>query len=117
VNADDAAALERVRKLIARFAGADEDLLQNRPLFHVRRRRFAIFNGEDSPPRKRWEGCGRSLHFLADPAEADALRADPRFRPSPHHGNRGWLMVRLDKGTDWDEIAELLDSAYRQLPR
>jgi predicted DNA-binding protein (MmcQ/YjbR family) len=114
--ADDGPTLERIRAICLSFAGAEEDLLQNRPLFHVRRRRFAIFNGEDSPPRPRWDGCGRSLHFLADPAEADALRADLRFQPSPHHGNRGWLMIRLRADTDWKEIAELLESAYRQVP-
>jgi predicted DNA-binding protein (MmcQ/YjbR family) len=56
------------------------------------------------------------LHFLADPAEADALRADRRFSPSPHHGDRGWFALRLDAGdVDWDEVTELLDSAYAQV--
>ena len=59
----------------------------------------------------------RSLHFLADPLEIDALRQDRRFRSSPHHGDRGWLAIALDDlaVVDWDEIAELLESGYRQV--
>lgn len=57
----------------------------------------------------------RSLHFLADPLEIDALRQDRRFRSSPHHGDRGWLAIALDDLADWDEIAELLESGYRQV--
>ena len=85
-------------------------------MFHVRRRRFAIFNGASSPPRKRWDGAGRSLHFLADPLEYDALRADARFSPSPHHGARRWLMIRT-ADLDDDGLRELLTSAYRQVAR
>jgi predicted DNA-binding protein (MmcQ/YjbR family) len=113
---DDAVVLSRVRRICLGFAGAEEGELQDRPLFHVRRRRFAIFNGSGSPPRARWAHSGRSLHFLADPLELDALRADRRFAPSPHHGDRGWMAVRLDRGdVDWTEVAELLDAAYRQV--
>jgi len=74
----DDLALGRIRAICLGFGGgAEESELQNRPLFHVRRRRFA---------------------------------------PSPHHGGRGWLALRLDRGDlDWDEIAELLESAYRQV--
>jgi predicted DNA-binding protein (MmcQ/YjbR family) len=80
----------------------------------VGRRRFALFNGEGSPPRPRWRDAGRSLHFLADPLEIDALRQDARFRPSPHHGDRGWMSLVLAGEVDWTEVAELLDAAYRQ---
>jgi predicted DNA-binding protein (MmcQ/YjbR family) len=95
--------------------GADEGELQDRPLFRVGRRRFAIFNGETSPARPRWSQSGRSLHFAAEPLELEALRQDGRFTVSPHHGDRGWLALRLDNpnDADWAEIAELLESAYR----
>jgi len=115
----DSIALERVRRICIGFAGAEEAELQNRPLFRVRKRRFALFNGAGSPPRPRWSSSGRSLHFLTDPLEVEALRQDRRFAPSPHHGERGWMALRLDaQDVDWDEVAELLESAYRQvLPR
>jgi predicted DNA-binding protein (MmcQ/YjbR family) len=112
----DIAALDRIRTICLRLPGADEADLQGRPLFRVGRRRFALFNGRSSPRRPRWNNSGRSLHFLPDPLELDALRQDGRFATSPHHGDSGWLAVRLD--TDeigWKELTELLESAYRQV--
>jgi predicted DNA-binding protein (MmcQ/YjbR family) len=107
--------LARVRAICRALPEASEGELQDRPLFHVRRRRFAIFNGDASPPRPRWDGCGRSLHFLADPDEADALRGDERFAASPHHGDRGWFALPIDDDTDWTEVAELLRSAHARV--
>ena len=113
---DDLVALARIRGICAAFEGVEEAQLQDRPLFRVGRRRFAIFNGNGSPPRPRWAGFGRSLHFLADASELDALRQDPRFAPSPHHGDRRWMFLSVDPASiDWSEIAELLDSAFRQV--
>lgn len=116
VTADEAA-LARIRGICNGFEGADEGRLQDRPLFRVGRRRFAIFNGAASPARPRWSAFGRSLHFLTDPHERDALAQDSRFVASPHHGDRGWMAIRLnDNGAvDWDEVHELLDAAYRQV--
>ena len=113
----DEAVLGRIRAICGSFAGADEGELQDRPLFRVGRRRFAIFNGATSDQRARWADSGRSLHVLADPLELDALRHDDRFVPSPHHGTRGWLALRIEDvgSADWTEIAELLESAHRQV--
>lgn len=114
----DQEVLDRVRLICTRFDGCEEGVLQDRPLFHVNRRRFAIFNGEASPPRPRWSAAGRSIHFLSDPSEREALLEDPRFTRSPHHGDRGWLAVRLEPDTlDWNELAELLDAAHDQVAR
>jgi predicted DNA-binding protein (MmcQ/YjbR family) len=113
--ADDDRVLRQIRDICRRFPDVEEADLQDRPLFRVASRRFAIFNGTGSPPRPRWQGAGRSLHVLTDPAEREALAHDPRFRPSPHHGDRGWVALRLDgEAVDWVEVAELLESAYRQ---
>jgi predicted DNA-binding protein (MmcQ/YjbR family) len=114
LDVDDLQALELIRRICLAFPGADEAELQGRPLFRVGRRRFAIFNGAGSPARPRWEGSGRSLHFLTDPTEREALREDGRFVASPHHGDRGWVGIRVEGDLDWTELAELLDSAYRQ---
>ena len=111
----DDEALQRVRVLCRALPDADEGKLQDRPLFRVGNRRFAIFNGETSPARKRWADSGRSLHFLADPDDIDALRADARFAASPHHGDRGWLALAIEDDTDWDEVAELLAAAHARV--
>jgi hypothetical protein len=39
--------------------------------------------------------------------------APGRFYRPPYVGHRGWLGVRLDVAVDWDEIAELVEDAYR----
>jgi predicted DNA-binding protein (MmcQ/YjbR family) len=115
---DDSEALSRIREICSAFPGADEGALQDRPLYRVGNRRFALFNGQESPSRPRWSGSGRSLHFLADPDEREALAQDPRFVPSPHHGHRGWLAIRLEGAdVDWNEIGGLLEAAYRQVAR
>jgi hypothetical protein len=36
-----------------------------------------------------------------------------RYFVPPYVGARGWLGVRLDVPADWDEIAELVEDAYR----
>lgn len=115
----DEIVIGRIREICRPLAGADEGELQDRPLFRVGRRRFAIFNATTSPSLPRWNGSGRSLHFLADPAELHALSHDVRFSASPHHGTRGWLALRIDdpETVDWAEIAELLESAHRLVAR
>jgi predicted DNA-binding protein (MmcQ/YjbR family) len=108
--------LSRVRDLCLCFPEVEETELQDRPLFRVRKKRFAIFNGALSPPRPRWQSFGRSLHFVTEPYERQALRQDSRFTTSPHHGDRGWMALRLQGDrTDWGEVAELLQTAYRQV--
>jgi predicted DNA-binding protein (MmcQ/YjbR family) len=112
----DEGALARLRTVCLAFPEAEEALLQDRPLFRVRSRRFALFNGASSPPRPRWKDFGRSLHFVTDPQEREALREDGRFTPSPHHGDRGWMAISLEGGVvDWTELAELLEAAYRHV--
>jgi predicted DNA-binding protein (MmcQ/YjbR family) len=111
-------AFARVRDICMTFGDVERAEIQGRPLFRVGKYRFAIFNSAWAPPRARWANSGCSLHFLADPSEADALRGDPRFSPSPHHGDRGWFAVCLDEPRpDWTEIEELLTSAHAQVSR
>jgi predicted DNA-binding protein (MmcQ/YjbR family) len=44
------------------------------------------------------------------------VSADPErfFRP-PYVGHRGWLGVYLDREVDWDELAAMIERAYRQV--
>jgi hypothetical protein len=39
--------------------------------------------------------------------------APDRFYVPPYVGHRGWLGVRLDGEIDWDEIADIVENAYR----
>lgn len=113
----DDAVLARVRDICLALPGAEEAELQGRPLFRVGRRRFAIFNADSLPRRLRWQGSGRSVHFLADPVERTALGQDVRLTSSPHHGDRGWFALDLQAEVDWVEVAELLHAAHAQVYR
>ena len=49
-----------------------------------------------------------------DGAQDGLVRAAPeRFFVPPYVGHRGWLGVYLDVPVDWDEIAALVEDAYR----
>ncbi len=115
LDREDVDAPEKIRRICLTFPDASEAELQGRPLSRVGRRRFAIFSGSGLPRRPRWDRSGRSLHFVTDPAERDALQQDERFVASPHHGNRGSLSLGIGGDLDWVEVAELLDAAHRQV--
>ena len=61
-------------------------------------------------------GDGRMGIWCAAPPGEQAARIeeDPEvfFRP-PYVGGRGWLGVSLDKGLDWEEVATIVEDAYR----
>lgn len=51
-----------------------------------------------------------------DGVQAEMVSAEPnRFFVPPYVGVRGWLGVRLDISTDWDEIAGIVTEAYRHV--
>ena len=41
--------------------------------------------------------------------------APDRFYVPPYVGHRGWLGVRLDVELNWDEIADIVEDAYRMV--
>jgi hypothetical protein len=44
------------------------------------------------------------------------VRSDPdRFFSPPYVGGRGWLGVYLDVAVDWEEVADLVEEAYRMV--
>lgn len=47
-------------------------------------------------------------------AQEELVAAEPEhyFRP-PYVGGRGWIGVYLDVPVDWDEIADVVEDAYR----
>jgi hypothetical protein len=58
-----------------------------------------------------------SFWCAAPPGAQEALvAADPEhyFRP-PYVGHRGWVGVCIDNDPDWDEVAEIVRDAYRQV--
>ncbi len=79
------------------------------PSFKVRDKIFAMQHGHEERP---------SLWVKAPPGVQELLvgAAPGRFFRPPYVGGRGWLGVYLDvPDVDWDEIAEIVADAYRQV--
>ena len=48
--------------------------------------------------------------------QREMVEQEPRrFFSPPYVGGRGWLGVRIDNGPDWDEVAQIIEDAYRMV--
>src|ERR671939_832317 len=101
--------LETLRGLCLALPEVTERLSHGEPAWFVRGRvsfvTYADHHHDD-----------RLAFWCAAPpgAQAALVAANPeRFFVPPYVGRRGWLGVRLDVPVDWDEIAELVEDAYR----
>ena len=56
-----------------------------------------------------------ALLFLPDGSEREALVQEDAYFIPAYLGPAGWVGLILDAETDWDEVAELLDTSYRQI--
>ncbi len=97
--------IDRVRSLCLALPEAFEVEAWGHPTFRVGGGRGKMFclAAQDAS----------SIRLKADPAERPALLAhgDP-FYVAPYLGSKGWIGVRLNARTDWDEVAELLAISY-----
>jgi hypothetical protein len=100
--------VERVRAICARFPEVTERPSHGAPSFFVGRQ-FAVV----------WADGHHDQHFphlwfAAPPgAQEELLQASDAFFRPPYVGPRGWVGLRVDDGTDWKEVEELLEDAYR----
>lgn len=105
---DDDPFLTELRSICLGLPESAEIEAWGRPTFRAGKKLFAVFSGghEDR----------YSVVFKPEPDERPALLDDPRFYVPPYFGPSGWL--GLDFGVapvDWDEVAELMESSYRQV--
>ena len=108
LDSDDLAA---VRRICLAFPEVTERPSHGAPTWFVRgKTTFATFwvdghHEHDFP----------HLWLAAPPGgQEELVAADPErfFRP-PYVGHRGWVAVRVDGSTDWRELRELCEDAYR----
>jgi hypothetical protein len=101
--------LDRTRALCLALPEVTEKLSHGEPTWFVRKVfvSFADRHHDD-----------RVAFWCAAPPGAQQARvgADPEhyFVP-PYVGGRGWLGVYLDVPVDWEEAAEVITDAYRQI--
>ena len=104
--------LERVRRLCLAMPEATERPSHGEPTWFVRDKKVFVMYADHHHDDVLGFWCA------APPGAQEALVAErpDRFYRPPYVGHRGWLGVRLDvAGPDWDEIAEIVTDAYRQV--
>ena len=112
-NAEEEAALKRVRSICMALPEVTERLSHGEPTWFVRDKK--TFVNMDS----HHHGAMHYAFWCAAPFGAqDAMisaRPEHYFRP-PYVGHRGWVGVRLDvPGIDWDEVEMVVRDAYLQV--
>ena len=101
--------LVRVRTICLTLREATEKEAWGTPTFRVREKMFVMYVDDH-------HGDGRvALWCKAPPGTQELLvEADAsRFFVPPYVGHKGWIGVRLDVHVDWDEIADIVQDAYR----
>ena len=102
--------MKKVRKICLALPETTEKTAWAAPTFRVRNKMFAMFadNHHDD---------GRVALWLNAPEGAQTMLVDSdpeRFFVPPYQGPRGWIGVRVDVEVDWDEIADLVEDAFRE---
>ncbi len=105
-------ALDRVRQLCLALPETTERLSHGAPTFFVRdKKTFVTFVDNH-------HGDGRLAIWCHAPLGVQEMlvEQDPeRFFVPPYVGHRGWVGVRLERNADWDEVADLIEDAYRMV--
>jgi hypothetical protein len=101
--------LERLRRLCLALPETTERLSHGEPTWFVRGKKTFVMYADHHHD-------DRLAFWCAAPAGAQDMLvgAEPeRFFVPPYVGHRGWLGVYLDVPVDWDEIAGIVEDAYR----
>jgi hypothetical protein len=105
-------ALQKVRTICGVLPEVEERPSHGAPTFFYRgKKTFVMFHVDH-------HGDGRLAIWCAAPegAQPALIGADQErfFRP-PYVGPGGWIGVRLDVRPDWNEIAGIIEDAYRHV--
>ena len=105
-------ALAHIRQICLALPGTNERLSHGAPTFFVRdRKAFVMFMDNH-------HGDGRLAIWCHAPhgMQGALVEQEPeRFFVPPYVGHRGWVGVRLERDVDWDQVAEMIEDAYRMV--
>ena len=100
--------VERLRKICLSFPEATEKLSHGEPTWFCRKV-FCMFSNNHHN-----DGIVGFWAPAAPGVQEAMIEEDPaRFYRPPYVGVKGWLGVRLDVDVDWDEVAAIVEDAYR----
>jgi predicted DNA-binding protein (MmcQ/YjbR family) len=98
--------LEQVRSICLALPEASEVEAWGHPTFRAGKKMFAACGGE---------GEDYSLGLKVGFDRQEELLKDERFFPTPYAAHQGWVSLRVNGQTDWDEVRGLVREAYRQV--
>jgi predicted DNA-binding protein (MmcQ/YjbR family) len=100
--------LERVRAICLALPEAVEVEAWGHPTFRAGKKMFAGFG--EIPD---W-GLALGLKVGFERQE-ELLKDSARFFPTPYATHQGWVSVKIDSKTDWNEVKQLVVEAYKQV--
>jgi hypothetical protein len=101
--------LARLRELCLALPEATERMSHGEPTWFVRDKKSFVTYADRHHDDRLAFWCA-----APDGKQRTLVASDPeRFFVPPYVGQRGWLGVRLEVEVDWDEIAEIVEDAYR----
>ncbi len=104
------ATLDKLRAIALTFPEVSERESHGAPSFFIREKKVLanFFNDHHGDDRMAlWCAAGPGV-------QAELVEQEPeRFFVPPYVGHRGWIGLRLDIDPDWDEVAGILEDAYR----
>jgi hypothetical protein len=103
--------LDTLRQLCLALPEVTERLSHGEPTWFVQGKKTFVMYADHHHDDRLGFWCA------APDGAQDALvgSAPDRFFVPPYVGHRGWLGVRLDVTVDWDQIADLVEDAYRKV--
>ena len=102
---------EQLRRICLALPEVTERLSHGEPSWFVRGKKLFVTCANHHHDDRLGFWCA-----APDGVQALLVESDPeRFFVPPYVGHRGWLGVRLDVPTDWDEITDLVTDAWRQV--
>jgi hypothetical protein len=109
-DADVSVATGMLREICAALPEVSERISHGAVTFFIRGKRTLCYLTDDH------HGDARLALICPAPSgvQEDMIASDPErfFRP-PYVGHRGWIGLRLDIDPDWDEVAAVVEEAYR----
>lgn len=97
-------AVGRIREICLELPGTSEKVSHGHPTFVAGKKSFAIY-GIYSP----------SVAFKAEVSTLALAEEDDRFFPTPYMAHKGWLSLRVDEATDWEEVRQLIKASFMQV--
>ena len=101
--------LAKLRRICLALPEVTERLSHGEPTWFVRGKKTFVMLSDHHHDDRVGFWCA------APPgAQEEMVETEPdRFFRPPYVGGRGWLGVYLDVPVDWDEIADIVEDAYR----